>query len=168
MLRNWFTATVLFVLFATTAQAQPWAQKMFKTTSHEFGTVAKGAKTEFAFNLQNLYEEDVQGCGRYRLLETVRQYGSDRLIDAGDGERTRDEHLRFYLDLAEQAESQIRMAEQVQWLDMLETEHDNLRAALAWSVQREPQAGVGGVPAHGPATAQGVRGHGFLKTGLPR
>jgi len=59
MLRNWFTATVLFVLFATTAQAQPWAQKMFKTTSHEFGTVAKGAKTEFAFNLQNLYEEDV-------------------------------------------------------------------------------------------------------------
>jgi hypothetical protein len=59
MLRNWISATVIVLALAGSAHAQSWAQKMFKVTSHEFGTVAKGAKTEFAFTLQNLYEEDV-------------------------------------------------------------------------------------------------------------
>jgi hypothetical protein len=59
MLRNWTTALVILLVLAGSAQAQSWAQKMFKVTSHEFGTVAKGSKTEYAFTLQNLYEEDV-------------------------------------------------------------------------------------------------------------
>ncbi|MBI2479744.1 MAG: DUF1573 domain-containing protein [Planctomycetia bacterium] len=39
--------------------AQEWATKMFKTTSHDFGYVARGAKAEFAFEFENLYEEDL-------------------------------------------------------------------------------------------------------------
>ena len=51
----------LFVLLAATSPlvAKDWAQKMFAVKSHDFGHVARGAKTEFAFELQNLYEEDV-------------------------------------------------------------------------------------------------------------
>jgi hypothetical protein len=89
-----------------------------------------------------VYEEDEQGRGRYRLLETVRQYGRDRLLEAGDGEPARDRHLGFYLSLGEQAEKRLRSAEQVEWLDLLETEHDNVRAAIAWSLGRDPEAAV--------------------------
>jgi hypothetical protein len=52
--------TLLVVLAASSpAAAKEWAQKMFAVTTHDFGHVARGAKTEFAFELQNLYEEDV-------------------------------------------------------------------------------------------------------------
>ena len=55
-----FCWTLLVVLAATSpAAAKDWAQKMFAVKTHDFGHVARGAKTEFAFELQNLYEEDV-------------------------------------------------------------------------------------------------------------
>jgi hypothetical protein len=47
-------------LLAVPASGQEWAEKMFSVTSHNFGTVAKGSKTEFRFIYRNLYEEDVQ------------------------------------------------------------------------------------------------------------
>lgn len=54
---------VTWILFAATSAApvygQQWARKMFKETEHDFGTVARGAKSEFHFVLQNLYEEDI-------------------------------------------------------------------------------------------------------------
>jgi predicted ATPase/class 3 adenylate cyclase len=67
---------------------------------------------------------------RYRLLETVRQYGRDRLLEAGEAEAVRGRHGHFFLRLAEAAEPQLRGPEQLVWLDHLEAEHDNLRAAL--------------------------------------
>lgn len=51
--------TLGWLLGGTSLQAQEWATKMFKTTRHDFGSVARGAKTVFGFELQNLYEEDV-------------------------------------------------------------------------------------------------------------
>jgi tetratricopeptide (TPR) repeat protein len=69
-----------------------------------------------------LYEER-EGEGRYRLLESVRQYGRDRLLEAGEAEAVRTRHLEFFLNWAEQGPD---------W-ERLETEHDNLRAALGWS-----------------------------------
>src|SRR5438067_11561928 len=80
-----------------------------------------------------VYEEDEQGRGRYRLLETVRQYGRDRLVEAGSSEATRDRHLRFCVLLAEEAEPKLRGFEQKRWAARLESEHDNLRAALEWA-----------------------------------
>ena len=52
-------ALLLVTLFAVPASGQEWAEKMFSVTSHNFGTVAKGSKTEFRFIYRNLYEEDV-------------------------------------------------------------------------------------------------------------
>src|SRR5262245_10828194 len=59
MLRNVVIAYSFLLAFATLAGAKEWAQKMFPTTSHDFGHVARGSKAEFAFEIQNLYEEDV-------------------------------------------------------------------------------------------------------------
>lgn len=59
VVRAWIAAGVLLALLAPEARAQAWARKMFKVTEHDFGTVAKGSKTEFDFELQNIFEEDV-------------------------------------------------------------------------------------------------------------
>jgi non-specific serine/threonine protein kinase len=83
-----------------------------------------------------VYEEDDQGRGRYRLLETVRQYARDRLLESGQGGQFRDQHLEQFLALSEEAEPRLTGPEQAAWLARLEAEHDNLRAALDWSVER--------------------------------
>jgi predicted ATPase/DNA-binding SARP family transcriptional activator len=73
--------------------------------------------------------------GRFRLLETVRQYAREKLLAAGEAELIRDRHLGFFLRFADGAEPKLRSAEQLAWLDRLETEHDNLRAALGWALE---------------------------------
>jgi non-specific serine/threonine protein kinase len=81
-----------------------------------------------------IYQESA-GVARYRLLETVRQYARDRLLESGEGETWRDRHLAHFLALAEEAQSQLTGKEQARWLERLDIEHDNLRAALAWSFE---------------------------------
>ncbi len=81
-------------------------------------------------------EEHVEAVeGRYRLLETIRQYARDKVLEAGEAEQVRDRHLDYFLRFAEEAEPKLRGAEQVAWLNRVETEHDNLRAALTWSLE---------------------------------
>jgi len=69
---------------------------------------------------------------RYRLLETLRQYGSERLAEAGESAAFGERHARFFLSLGETAEPHLWGPEQATWLDRLEWDHDNLRGALAW------------------------------------
>jgi hypothetical protein len=76
---------------------------------------------------------------RYRILETVRQYAREKLLESGEGEAIRDRHVSAYLELVEEAEPKIRSADQPLWLDRLEEEIDNLRAALEWSREREAE-----------------------------
>ena len=59
MLRNLIVFLALIAADVSAAQAQEWARKMFGTTSHDFGAVARGAKAEYRFNLTNIYVEDV-------------------------------------------------------------------------------------------------------------
>jgi len=79
-----------------------------------------------------LVAEEVTGDLRYRMLETIRAYSREKLTAAGEEAAVRGRHLRWYLDLAEEAEPALQGPEQVTWLDRLEMEHDNLRAALEW------------------------------------
>lgn len=74
---------------------------------------------------------------RFRLLETIRQYSHDRLGEHGELEPRRDLHIAYYLERAEEAEPHLRKADQKEWFDRLEVEHDNLRAALKWCVERD-------------------------------
>lgn len=72
---------------------------------------------------------------RYRLLETIRQYARDRLAESGEAERTYEHYLAYFLQLAERAEPELRGAKSIIWLERLEVEHANLRAALEWSLE---------------------------------
>ena len=90
-----------------------------------------------------IYEEDEHGMGRYRLLQTTRQYAHERLLESGEEEALRERHRDFFAQLAEEAEPQLTGAEQRVWLERLETEHDNLRAALERSRSAEQRAETG-------------------------
>jgi non-specific serine/threonine protein kinase len=75
------------------------------------------------------------GEARYRLLETVRQYGRDRLLDSGeDVDALRRRHRDWYLDLAQHARARFHTTEQEAWVKRLRAEHDNFRVALEWSI----------------------------------
>ncbi len=87
--------------------------------------------------------EGLNGDIRYRLLETVRQYGLERLQESGEVAAVRGRHLDWYLGLAERAEPELQGPDQVGWLSQLEMEHDNLRAALEWAKAEERGADVG-------------------------
>jgi non-specific serine/threonine protein kinase len=83
------------------------------------------------------------GRTRYRLLETLRQYGRERLRETGEAPAVRDAHLTWAVGLAEEAERHLDGLDQAAWLDALERELDNLRAALEWAVTaRNAQAGL--------------------------
>jgi predicted ATPase/DNA-binding CsgD family transcriptional regulator len=76
------------------------------------------------------------GEARYRLLETVRQYGWEKLSDLGEEGQLRERHAGYCLKLAEEAEPELKGEGQVAWLERLEQEHDNLRSALRWFLER--------------------------------
>jgi hypothetical protein len=69
------------------------------------------------------------------MLETIRQYAQEKLEESGESSRMRDRHLEYFCSLAEQARPHFRDSEQFVWLDRFETELDNVRAALTWSLQ---------------------------------
>jgi predicted ATPase/class 3 adenylate cyclase/DNA-binding CsgD family transcriptional regulator len=74
---------------------------------------------------------------RYRLLETIRAYAGSELNASGEESATRDRHLAFFADLADRAEQGMWTDKVQWWLVTIGNEHDNLRAALDWSVASE-------------------------------
>jgi predicted ATPase/class 3 adenylate cyclase len=76
---------------------------------------------------------------RYRLLETIRQYARDRLTAAGRAVVVRDRHLGFFFDLVLEAEPALFGPDMIPWLVRLDAEVDNLRAALEWSFEADPE-----------------------------
>jgi tetratricopeptide (TPR) repeat protein len=92
-----------------------------------------------------IYEEDEHGVGRYRLLQTTRQYAHERLTEEGEEERQkfRQQHRDWFLSLVEEARPQLEGPQQAVWFERLETEHDNLRVALQWCVENgEAETGL--------------------------
>jgi predicted ATPase/DNA-binding SARP family transcriptional activator/transcriptional regulator with XRE-family HTH domain len=73
---------------------------------------------------------------RYGMLEPIRQYAAEKLAASGEEGRARARHTAWCLTRAEQAERQLSGPEQVRWLDLLDTEHDDVRAALAEALGR--------------------------------
>jgi predicted ATPase/class 3 adenylate cyclase/DNA-binding NarL/FixJ family response regulator len=72
---------------------------------------------------------------RFMMLETIREYALEQLAAHREAEAMRRCHAAFFLALAEEAEPRLTTGEQRTWLDCLDREHDNLRAALTWSLQ---------------------------------
>jgi predicted ATPase/DNA-binding XRE family transcriptional regulator len=137
----------------TLRHAMAWSydllQPNHQTLFRRLGVFARGCTLEAAETVADLDEpfDVLEGIGalldasllqseepdaetRFQMLETVREFGLERLIENREESTTRDRHARFYLDLAEQGDSE---SADPAWLDVLDHEHDNLRAALAWS-----------------------------------
>jgi predicted ATPase/serine/threonine protein kinase/DNA-binding CsgD family transcriptional regulator len=72
---------------------------------------------------------------RLMMLETIREYGLEALAASGETETMRQAHAAYYLRFAEEAEPELDGPRQAVWLERLEQEHDNLRAALQWLVE---------------------------------
>jgi non-specific serine/threonine protein kinase len=90
-----------------------------------------------------IVDDSATGDRRYRFLETVRQYGRERLLQSSEAAGWRDRHLTFFFQLARRAEPELRAADQAAWLNRLQLDHDNLRSALEWclaSSERGTQA----------------------------
>jgi predicted ATPase/transcriptional regulator with XRE-family HTH domain len=79
-------------------------------------------------------EPSPDGTLRYRLLEVLRQYGQERLAERGQIDSTRQQHGEYFLSLAEDAEPRVLGPDRKLWLDRLELELDNFRAARRWFV----------------------------------
>jgi predicted ATPase/DNA-binding CsgD family transcriptional regulator len=74
---------------------------------------------------------------RFGMLETVREYGTEQLATSGAEDAVRWEHARYYIALAERIEPHLYGADQAIWMERLEREHDNIRAALAWLLEHD-------------------------------
>ncbi len=74
---------------------------------------------------------------RFRLLETIRRFGSARLDESGERDTTQRRHATAYLALAEEAATHMPGKDQVPWLDRLAIEHDNIRNAMAWAIETD-------------------------------
>jgi tetratricopeptide (TPR) repeat protein len=93
---------------------------------------------------QNLLRQGEAESGdlRFTLLETIREFALEELANSGEEPDARRRHAAYFLALAEQAEPRLVGREQRTWLDRLESEHDNLRSAIAWFLADEPEAAL--------------------------
>jgi predicted ATPase/class 3 adenylate cyclase len=80
--------------------------------------------------------EGPAGGPRFLMLETIREYALDRLERSGEGDLLRQRHAHYFVALAEEAEPEILGADQIVWLERLEAERDNFRAALGCLLER--------------------------------
>ncbi|WP_067695012.1 BTAD domain-containing putative transcriptional regulator [Nocardia jejuensis] len=82
------------------------------------------------------------GEPRYRMLGTIAQYARDRLAESGEAEAARRAHLAYFTGLAATAEPHLRRAEQLEWLAVLEAEHDNIAVAMRGALAGGDAAGA--------------------------
>jgi non-specific serine/threonine protein kinase len=102
--------------------------------------IEKGAVLELLSHLidQSLvHMQERSGGARYRLLEVIRQFGWEKLEAREEASILSRRHRDWYLGLAEQAEQELTGKHQGLWLDRLEAEYDNVRAALRWSLEQK-------------------------------
>jgi DNA-binding CsgD family transcriptional regulator len=76
------------------------------------------------------------------MLETVREFGRETLAASGETEDVQRSHAGHYERLVARAEPELTGADQLAWFGRLETEHANLRTALAWTIAHDPEAGL--------------------------
>jgi tetratricopeptide (TPR) repeat protein len=80
-------------------------------------------------------DEGPQEEPKFVMLETIHEYAREKLKESGEAEVTKRLHAEYFLSFAEEAEPELVGAEQIEWMDRLEAEHDNFRTALSWSVE---------------------------------
>lgn len=92
---------------------------------------------EHLINKSIVVKEEKYQETRYRMLETMRQYANEKLVDSNESDALRDNHLEYYMKLAEDAAPHLIQQEQLEWLAQLDADYENLRAALEWALSKE-------------------------------
>jgi predicted ATPase/class 3 adenylate cyclase len=82
-------------------------------------------------------EEGPEGEPRFVMLETVHEFAREKLQESAEAEEIKRAHAEYFLTLAEEAYPQLSGPDQREWLERLEAEHDNMRAALSWALERK-------------------------------
>jgi predicted ATPase len=82
-------------------------------------------------------EEGPDGEPRFVMLETVHEYAREKLKESGEAEEIKRVHAEYFLSLAEEAYPELKGPDQLEWLERLEAEHDNMRTALSWALERK-------------------------------
>jgi len=80
-----------------------------------------------------------KGKDSYGLLEIVREYAESMLVESDDAETIKKRHALYYLELTEKAEPHLQTADSAIWIRRLDEEYDNIRVALSWSIENDPQ-----------------------------
>src|SRR5437868_15111018 len=86
-------------------------------------------------------KEQADGEPRFRMLEVVRAYALEELEASGEAEAMHRLHAGYYLTITEEAERAL-LGERANWLEKLEVEHDNLWAALQWSIECDAETAL--------------------------
>jgi predicted ATPase/DNA-binding transcriptional regulator YiaG len=122
--------------------AGSWSLEAAESAARDLSGASEVVDLLSALVSRSLVVADVRGeHARYRLLETVRQYALEKLQALHEEPPARDAHLDWYLALAEAAEPHLRGADQASWLDQLEEEVENVRAALSWALEGSHRVG---------------------------
>jgi len=93
-------------------------------------------------SLLNHEEQLAGGEPRFVMLETIHEYARERLIESGEEQAISERHVRFFLNLVEEAEPELNGDDQETWLRRLEEEQGNIRAALHWAPEHAPELGL--------------------------
>jgi predicted ATPase len=123
-----FAVCTLDAAEAVCGESEPSDAESGDTLSSLAGLVAK-----------SLVVADVGATTRYRMLETIRAYARERLAESGEETAMRDRHLQWYRALCVRAEPEFVGPHQALWFDRISAEHDNVRAALTWGLERAPR-----------------------------
>lgn len=127
-----FRQLSVFVRGCTLEVVEQFAQVFFHDTEQILPRIASLIDKSL---LQRV--EQSGGEARIIMLETMREYGQERLAECLEEATARDAHAMHYLALAEQAEGEMRKAGQVMWFNRLDQENENIRAALRWLLERD-------------------------------
>jgi Predicted ATPase len=93
-------------------------------------------------NKSLVHVEEKEGESHYHYLETIRQYAMEKLLESGDEVEARERHLAHFLELSRRAEGHFKTPQRLAWMNRLESEHDNIRAALGWALESDPKSAL--------------------------
>jgi len=117
-----------------------WTLEAAEMVSTE-DVLQRGQALEFLSHLVDkslVIVDEQNGATRYRMLETIRQYGQEKLRSSAEDSRIHQRHFAFFLELAENATSRLLTVEQKKWFAELDSEYGNLMSALEWALDRDP------------------------------
>ena len=97
---------------------------------------------EQLINKSLVIQEEAEHETRYHMLETIRQYAHERLLEATESDLLREKHLAYFVILVEKAAPELYRSNQVLWLNKLDDELDNLRMALDWALATDVESGL--------------------------